>query len=493
MYKLMSESSIINYRNYYINNEWLSSYSLSNSWSKNAHNLIEEFISKNNCILYGSRAIDLLFKYNQINTNNTLKPNDYDLYSTRPKLLITELYNIFKPQQYIYSLRCSFAKNHGTCTLYINEIRFVDVTYVSPSTYDAISTYKLTNGIKVMTYGGLISSLACILADVDGVYMMPKIIDKLALLVNYFPFRFNIKELETSTCIFNNEQFCSFVIKLMKVLDRPSDIADSFAYVNDIIQNGKLTINKNEHSRKIDRIDKSIDNKDIEIINEQTQLPSFYRLKKDNITGYFFAGTIALYTLLDQYGTDIYINNNHILKSQLFSSLYDDNIDIFVENIDYTLTKIIASFKNDTIECKLVTPKDYPNMYNNAINININNKYSINLYELTTERPINNIYFKLTNNKINIACYMFLLSHLLLKINQNNKIKYSNILVILSNISNANQLQTIFRPNSIGNITIGNRKSILNSNENLQNDRRQDKMQKSDKPYKININYDLLV
>jgi hypothetical protein len=423
--------------------------------------------------------------------------SDYDIFSSKPKQHINELYKQFIKEPYVWSASCSFAKNHGTCTLYINEKKIADITYMNQQTIDMHSFIQLSN-IRCLPYVMQMSSLISLLSDIESVYMIPKTVDKLRLLNSQYPFRFDNKILSESNILeydltaklvsrisssFNRFKQSDF-IKIPKLFD----LKEGRIYIeNDEIKHSDTSVKFNEYDNNAS---------ELESIHPITGFPSFRRYTQPSLHRYFFTGSIAAFLYISAFGDNIQIGNTHIPKNLLVSSIFENDIELYVENIDVVLTLLLKEFKHINIAPMNLT--EYPCMFSKSIKVTID-KYanSIILYELTHERFIEKTNLKLANMTINgVYCssYIFLLSHILFKLvlyGKSDYIKYSNLICILSNIASKHSYHSIFKPSHFSSkYTAGNKKSIYKSNDSIIDSITKSSEPKKIKDYKIVINYE---
>ena len=148
MIKLFTNYTLDYFKNNNKNNDWLSLYDkLTNDNNFNSFkSIIENFIIDNNCIIYGSKAVELAIKSKFYNFK--MKVNDYDVFTPSPKSLLIKLYNELKNSNTIYSLKCLKSRVPGTFTLFINEIKMIDFTFINKDIFYQLPINKTENNMK---------------------------------------------------------------------------------------------------------------------------------------------------------------------------------------------------------------------------------------------------------------------------------------------------------------------------------------------------------
>lgn len=528
MIKLVSNSVLSLYDSVYTNNDWLIKYEYNEAWSSKIKNIIDAYLIANQCVLYGSKSVELTIQSKRNNNMFKLKTGDYDVYSPRPKQQMIELYELLKKENFVWSARCVFARHHGTSTLYVNDNKIIDFTYMDQHTLDILPTFKTIQGIKCVSHLISISSYFSVLSDPESVYMIPKTTEKLNLLCSEFPFKFSVDQLQSGN-IFNNSKKCRFIAQFTKCLEDLEALnnisPDQIPKYSQLIKSEKqFSLHKHASLKprraSVDAEHES-DTNFIEIINESTNLPSFYRYAKPSNEKYFYTGSIAAYTFISAFGDNINLGKESLSKDTLISCIFDEDIEVYVENLDIAVYNISQNFKDSAqIECSMPILTEYRCMFSRAIKLKFQEiGQTVYMYELSNQRfaEIVNVKFPHGRNISNIKCssYMFLMSHLLLKMALFGKSKYtqySNLITVLSSLSNRNQSHPIFRPSHFSPIYIvGNRQAILRTNENfdsvdstnngVSSSRSSEKAMGSVETrkseyhdgIKININYDLLI
>lgn len=547
MFKLVSDSVLSLYNNAYTNSDWLTKYEHGEIWSQRIRKIIEEYLSKNMCILYGSKSIEFMIQLRNNNNMFKIKIADYDVYTTRPRQQLLELYELFKNENsFVWSVNCAYARHRGTCTLYVNDTRIIDLTYVDRQTFRLMPTFESLNRIRCVSYLVSMSAYTSVLSDTESLYMIPKTVEKLKLLSNEYPFRFFLNKDDNPSNIFSqNSNIVSLISKLTNILDVTLKNVDKIPSYTHYLEKEKSTtmqspkdeLNKNDNETCISDLkyitlkgdthiisDAKGEVDTTETINENTKLPSFHRYVKPSNDDYFYTGSIAVYSFISAFGDNIQLGNNKLTKDQLVSYLFDNTIELYVENVNLAIYKIANAFKNERVECCLASPREFPSMYSNAVRLHlIDYNVSIYLYELTSQRFIEvvNVIFPSGEsiNHMKCSCYSFLLSHILLQMalgGSSNQArtqlhgkpsyeKYSSLVSILSAISNRYQSFPAFKPlySILSKYTVGNRKSLNRSNDAIHGEvnntaRNNDdtynshtNSSNSKKHVKFNINYDL--
>lgn len=529
MYKLISESTLALYNSVHANDNWLSKYENGKSWSLQARGIIDAYLASHNhqCILYGSKSVEYLIRSRRNNPMFRIRTNDYDVFSSRPKQQVRELYELFKREtSYVWNMKCVFARNRGTCTLFVNEIKLVDFTYMHQRALDALPTvdYAIANG-RIRCLPHLLSMSACmaVLADVEAIYMIPKMTERLQLLSAEYPFKCAIDVASNdSVNLFDSRELCKLVGDISSMLDKRIKLGASTRvpmYTNLIrpkldILNGEVP--KLEYIQLGDSHDANA--RVHEHINESTGLPSFYRYVDLSNSKYFYTGSIAAYAYISAFGDNIKIDDQTVQRQQLLSCIFDKEIEIYVEDINVIMSCIIDGLKERVkhIECSNITPNQYSCMFGKAVRMRlVDMDVSVCLYELTQERFVELVNVSLPHQRINgmrCSCYMFLMAHILLKMSLHGRSKYerySTLISILSIISSKKSSLNTFRPPHLSNspTTVGNKRSLMRSNESFDGDAGGDDLndadnndehakkgqsEKTTKSLRVTVNYDLI-
>lgn len=501
MFKLFSPTFFSFYADAHTNREWLMKYRIGNAWIRDAHNTIDNYLRDNNshCLLFGSKAVEYAIRANRNNNTFKMQTNDYDVFSSQPKKTIIDIYNKLKTNKNIWNLNCSFARNQGTCTLFINEIKLIDVTYLNQNLIAVCPTRFSSTGIRFIAHTLLLSACTSILADVESVYMIPKTLAKLRILCDEFYFKLHIDKTNSYNIYAQDSTLCTMIGIISDAVNKPYDATlPIYQYYKKIESLNKNDVSTN--SLDLTKFDDSIkqsnrhDSIELEIIHPQNGLPVFYRQTMPSVHRYFYIGSLAVYAYIHAFG-----NVTEYSKDSLLSSIFTPDIEMYVESVDYIIhairNAIIARRPRSTLECYLVVPREFPCMYTRSVRICIDQKYNIILYELTHERFIEIVEFKLptfnSNLRVNCSCYPFLISHLLWRMSIYEKLngasndiysKYSNIISVLSvicnnNINRSDKLSNVFRPHidNTGYASIGNPRSIHKTNEYIQNSKNIDR------------------
>ena len=116
---------------------------LSSPLTQKMISIVEKFIAKHKCIVYGGTAVNnILPKKDQFYDYNYEIP-DYDFYATEPLKLATELADIFSKEGF-EDVEAKSGMHHGTYKVFVNVMGVADITYLHPELYNAL----LKNAIK---------------------------------------------------------------------------------------------------------------------------------------------------------------------------------------------------------------------------------------------------------------------------------------------------------------------------------------------------------
>ena len=161
-----------------------------------AFKLLEEYIKKNNRIVYGGTSIDLLIKRkNPTFEISTSKYPDYDFYSDEPLKDLHEICDMIHNKIDSLNITGSQAMHEGTYKIFIgHRIEFADISYIPKRLYNSIDTITL-DGIKYVPHKiSLIDQYRRICNSLDGswfkinktlnrVFMMENIIQSQNIIV----------------------------------------------------------------------------------------------------------------------------------------------------------------------------------------------------------------------------------------------------------------------------------------------------------------------
>lgn len=315
MYKLLSELSLSLYSDVFVNTNWLEKYEKLDLFQKRSIEILNSFLSSNksNCILYGSKCTELHLQ----TKNQSFKMNisDYDIFSSKPKQHINELYKQFIKEPYVWSASCSFAKNHGTCTLYINEKKIVDITYMNQQTIELHPFIELSN-IRCLPYTMQMSSLTSLLSDIESVYMIPKTVDKLRLLITRYPFKFD-NSILSHVNILEHDSVAKLILRISSAFNKFKQ--SDFIKIPKIfdLKEGRVFIENDEikHTNNYIQFNEYDTNAtELESIHPISGFPSFRRYTQPSLHRYFFTGSLAAYLYISAFGDNIQIGNSHIPK-----------------------------------------------------------------------------------------------------------------------------------------------------------------------------------
>lgn len=159
-------------------------------WKDDCFNEIEKFIIQNKKIVYGGYA--LILNICQKDNVYNKKFNDIDIYTCTPKQDLNYLIEIFKEKKYCWKVRASNARHIGTFTLFINEKKISDISYIDYENFIKIPIIKNKNGLKFVNYNMIYLDYFSILSDIESTFSMTKVIERIKILQTYYPYN-NIK------------------------------------------------------------------------------------------------------------------------------------------------------------------------------------------------------------------------------------------------------------------------------------------------------------
>ena len=358
----------------------------------NIKEILEEIViycSRNRLLIYGGYALskNINIKKNIVGSNvknnnvkvitsEILEYEDIDVYSSNPADDLNGLLKTMLKKTFVKSVVYKRAKHEGTYTLFVNQIKvmdmtFIDLTILSNMNYNEIIEYIKNKKyiIRVVVPFITFVDLLSVLESNDSLFRIEKTQIKLFNLQTSFPIKnnnFSFNELKTINFDFDN-----FINKLISIKD---SLKSEFIKPQNI----------NEY-RSIKRADL------------YKQAFKFVDVKYD----FVISGLYAYYLLANKSKSNI-----------PFDKLFE--LDIYITDEIFFL-KIKEYFDEENISYLIETKKGWSNFSQNYFSLILDNDFIINLYILDKEK----YYLKYDN--IKISSLLFLKSHLLLKSNIYNK------------------------------------------------------------------------
>lgn len=392
-------------------------------WINNCFKLIDKFIEQNKCIVYGSKALLLAFNYYNIKNIPNIKNADIDLYSIKPKYDISLLYNLIIKQDYCWSAKIIAARNNGTFTLFVNEVKFVDCTYIDKFIYDNILTLKYNN-IKFCNVYCILSDYLSIMSDNESKYIIDKTINKINLINSFFSFK---KQNITSEFNFDYNMLVNLNNLLQSKINN-----NNIDYLKILFKTPIINIDNNGNCININNVELIQDNCNMinkTINGNKNDLPYFYKYT-ENINTYCFTGSIVCFLLAHKFKYNIPLYNK---------------IEIYVTNINYYIP-YFCKLTNNNIQIEL--GYKWGTLFNTFVKLTFD-QYEIYLYELSKQR----YYF--IYNSFPCSNFMFLFSHLLINATIFDNYNYNIYIAILNKLvelQNKYLLDNIFINNNCINI-----------------------------------------
>lgn len=394
-------------------------------WIEDVFYIIKNYIIDNQRIIYGGYA--LLLNIQRKDKAIKLDLNDIDVYSQSPIDDMNNIINLIAKKDYCYKTRITRAKHFNTYTLFVNDKKVLDISYLSFSNESFGFHKSLLGNRKYILYVRahiLFIDYFSMISDKSSVWMIEKAINKINQLQNYYPF------VNPSINQKINDMISEFSEDNYNIINKIKAI---FLHKPDI---------KSEY-----------DNKYIKIYSNNLPITYKYYFREPN---YFFSGFFA-------YNEFIKILNN---TDSLDIINKIDYLDIYVYNSNYYLSLILKELDKLNIKNVSVIDKDgWPNHFDKEIRIKINNKRIVSLYEISKERT-----YKTSGDKFNFSSFYFLLSFLLLQSNVRNRDNMNifnkciyNLLYFKEKNKNNPEFNNNIFESIIGN-TIGCSEDILVSN-----------------------------
>lgn len=468
MIKLFTNYTLEYYKNSNKNNDWLSLYDkLTNEKHfYNFKNIVEQFIIDNGCIVYGSKAVELAIKSKIYNFK--MKINDFDVYTPYPKSLAIKLFNDLKNNINIYSLKCLKSRTPGTFTVFINEIKIIDFTFINKDNFYQLHFNKTDKDLKYISLPLSIANYTSILSNTQTYFQYSKALDNLSILTeNHL-----LKLVSSDKILFNK----SSIPKIIETLTTHFNKYTS----KPIYSNIKIDYLKYLSQTSV--IDNILDLKpniyhEHESLFETTNndLPILYKYTTP-VNDYFFTGIHAINLFLNNFSTSIEIKN------------YENIFELYTSSNNSYIQQFVDFFKSSKIKATL-TNFNYPFIFKNCVILEIDN-YKFILYELESE-----FMYNIVKSKYHCSTYTFLISHLLICSNylyKNDYKIYNDALYHFVTIANNNHLDNIFHPLGNYNDTYklaGLKYDIIRIN-NVLDKHEQEYENSNNEQIKININYD---
>jgi hypothetical protein len=99
--------------------------------------MVESFIKKNKCIIYGGTAINNILPEKDQFYDYDYELPDYDFFSTEPMKLAKELADLFAKKG--YEVEAKAGVHHGTFKVFVDQLGVADITYLHPELYNMLS------------------------------------------------------------------------------------------------------------------------------------------------------------------------------------------------------------------------------------------------------------------------------------------------------------------------------------------------------------------
>ena len=161
---------------------------MNSSETKKMISLVEEFISKHKCIVYGGTAVNnILPKEDQFYNYNYELP-DYDFFSPNAFKLATTLANLYVKHGF-KDVEAKSGVHKGTYKVYVNFIGIADITYIHPDIYESLKKSSiLKHSILYAPVNFLRQSMFLEMSSPTGdVSRWEKIFTRLKLLNKHYP------------------------------------------------------------------------------------------------------------------------------------------------------------------------------------------------------------------------------------------------------------------------------------------------------------------
>lgn len=404
-------------KNYY--NQIIATYNMSDrygsnlKWKQLCMNLVEEYISNKKCIIYGSRAIELSIQQKQ--KHFKMKVNDIDILSVQPKQDAINIYNILIKKEYCWSVRISHVPHHNIFSIFVNEIKLVDLTHIQFETFKNILSMKVGQ-LKICSPYFSLMDLYSIISDKESIYLLQKTLDKMEIIQNYYTFKYieNVNEIEPTF---------THLKEITNEMDSPFNII--IDYKKMALQNNTIKINQNGDIVSENSYIHTITNKKDEFTTMKNDLPTY--CKYTQVTpGYFFTGSVAARQYGLYFKTNIYMKNNY---------------EIYVTDINFYIKSLCKLSKLTTVEYM----NSFKPMYTSSVKLTLeidNMSIQIYLYELTKMRQYVII------GGVRCSCINFLHSHNLMNatcLDRDNYQLYINTSYVLLQLHHKYHHDDIFK------------------------------------------------
>lgn len=99
--------------------------------------MVENFISKKKCIVYGGTAINNILPEKDQFYDYDYEIPDYDFFATEPMKLATELADLFAKKGF-QDVEAKSGVHHGTYKVFVNMMGVADITYLHPELYNVL-------------------------------------------------------------------------------------------------------------------------------------------------------------------------------------------------------------------------------------------------------------------------------------------------------------------------------------------------------------------
>ena len=184
-------------------------------------NYIIKFIKKNNKIIYGGYAQNLLI--NKKNTNDTFYKElygilynwpeiaDIEFYSPDPILDILNLTNELHNLNYKH-IECKEGIHKGTFKIFINFINYCDITYMPTFIYNKLPFINVKDIKCAHPHYMLIDTYRVIVDPLTSYFRLDKSINRFQILIKYYPINNKYSKIILNDNI-NNNIIINYIIK----------------------------------------------------------------------------------------------------------------------------------------------------------------------------------------------------------------------------------------------------------------------------------------
>jgi len=206
---------------------------MSEETTKHMVRIVENFLKKNDLMLYGGTAINAFLPASDKFYDYKYELPDYDAYSSTPVEHAKELADIYVKEGF-RDVEAKSGVHHGTYKVFVNQHSIMDLTYLHPELFKTLFKHsKLTSGLYYVPPNFLRMSCYLELSRPMGdVSRWEKVYKRLSKLNKYYPLVFKKCTTVSKKRKFKDEEILVFNTALHTLVEE--DVVFIGAYANQI-------------------------------------------------------------------------------------------------------------------------------------------------------------------------------------------------------------------------------------------------------------------